>query len=663
VHDDLDVLAVDTIRTLAMDAVEAAQSGHPGTPMALAPLGYVLWTRHLKHDPADPAWPDRDRFVLSAGHASMLLYSLLHLTGYDLPLGEIERFRQLGSLTPGHPENFVTAGVETTTGPLGQGLGNAVGMALAERMLAARFNRPGHDVVDHRTWVVASDGDMMEGVAGEASSLAGHLALERLVVCWDDNSITIDGRTSLAFSEDVCARYAAYGWRVLEIPDVADLDDVDRVLKEAAAPDGRPTLVRVRTVIGWPAPTKRDTPEAHGAPLGAEEVAGAKAALGWTYPPFTVPGVVAEHADQRGRGGESRAAWRLRFEAYREEHPDLAAEFERVTAGVLPAGWDAVLRPGSPGEQVATRKASGKAIGALAGTLPELVGGSADLAGSNNTTIPGGGDVAAGAYGGRNLHYGVREHAMGTITNGLLLHGGFRPFAATFLVFTDYMRPAIRLAALMKLPAIYVMTHDSIGLGEDGPTHQPVEHLASLRAIPNLHVVRPADATETAGAWRHAIGRTDGPTLLALTRQNVDVLGGTHAEGVALGAYVVVPERAGHPPDVVLVATGSEVGIAVEAARALAADGLAARVVSMPCQEVFAARPRAERDDVLPPGAPVLSVEAATSFGWQRFASAHVALDRFGASAPWQELYDHFGFTGPAVADAARALIDEPRTP
>jgi transketolase len=508
---DPDLLAINTVRTLSMDAVQAASSGHPGTPMALAPLGYALWIRHLAHNPANPDWPDRDRFVLSAGHASMLLYSLLHLTGYDLPLDEIKRFRQLRSRTPGHPENFVTTGIETTTGPLGQGVGNAVGMALAERMLAARFNREGHEIVDHHTVVIASDGDLMEGVASEACSLAGHLGLSKLVVYWDDNGITIDGTTELSFTgEDVGARFAAYGWRVLEVGDCNDLDDLDRVTKEAMTPDGRPTLVRVPTVIGYGSPNKANTSAAHGSPLGADEVAATKQQLGWEHTEaFTVPPEARAHADQRTRGRELQEDWDRRFDAYAAAHPDLAEEYKRVLAGELPEDLAAHLPAFEPGTAQATRKSSGAVINALAEHLPELVGGSADLASSNNTAIKGGGDVARDSYAGRNINYGVREHAMGAVMNGMALHGGIRPFGGTFLIFTDYLRPSLRLACLMGLPVIYVMTHDSIGLGEDGPTHQPVEHLAALRAIPNLHVLRPADAIETAGGWGHALEETD----------------------------------------------------------------------------------------------------------------------------------------------------------
>jgi transketolase len=652
---DLDQLTVDTIRALAMDAVEQASSGHPGTPMGLAPLGAVLWTRHLRHDPADPTWPDRDRFVLSCGHASMLLYSLLHLTGYDLTLDDLRDFRQVGSRTPGHPENFITEGIETTTGPLGQGVGNAVGMALAECLLATRFNRGGHEVVDHRTWVIASDGDLMEGVSAEASSLAGHLGLGKLVVFYDDNSITIDGSTELSFTgEDVAARYAAYGWRVLEVDDANDIDELDRVVEEAAASDGRPTLVRVPSIIGFPAPNAQATAKAHGSPLGVEEVAAAKEVMGWDHPAFFVPDGVAEHADQHERGGAARRDWQEHMDAYTTAHPDLAAELRRVLAGELPADWDADLPSFETGTSQATRKSSAAVINALGPRLPELIGGSADLAGSNLTTIDDGGDVERDAFAGRNLHYGIREHAMGAAMNGMALHGGIRPFGGTFLIFTDYLRPSLRLACLMGLPVIYVMTHDSIGLGEDGPTHQPVEHLAALRAIPNLDVIRPADARETVGAWRQAITRTDGPTLLALSRQSLPVLEGSSSDAVADGAYAVVEVD---DPDVVLVATGSEVHLAVDAAAVLAERGTTAQVVSMPCWELFEARSDDEQDALLPPDSPVLSIEAATSFGWSRWADDHVALDRFGASGPAGELFAKFGFTPEAVAEAALALL------
>ncbi len=660
--DDLDLLAINTIRTLSMDAVQAANSGHPGTPMALAPLAFTLYTRHLAHNPADPEWPDRDRFVLSCGHASMLLYSTLFLTGYDLSLEDLRRFRQLDGRTPGHPESFVgTPGVETTTGPLGQGIGNAVGMALAERILAARFNRPGHTIVDHRTWVFASDGDIMEGVASEASSLAGHLALDRLIVCYDDNGITIDGPTELSLTgENVVARYEAYGWRTLSINDANDIGEIDAVLKEAATPDGRPTLVRVPSVIGFGSPNKAGTAGAHGAPLGADEVAATKRALGWeSTEPFFVPEEALTHAGQAARGAELQDEWERRFEAYRAEFPDLAEEFERLMDGRLPDGWEADLPTFEDGTKQATRKSSGAVINALAPRLPELIGGSADLASSNNTTIKDGGDVSRGDFSGRNINYGIREHAMASMMNGMVLHRGVRPFGGTFLIFTDYLRPALRLSALAGLPVTYVMTHDSIGLGEDGPTHQPVEHLAALRAIPNLHVLRPADAKETVGAWRHAVQRLDGPTLLALTRQDIPVLEGSDEFLVERGAYVVFEADEDAEPDVVLVATGSEVALCVDAAAVLAEQDVAARVVSMPSWELFDEQGDEYQEEVLPGAVPVLSVEAATTFGWSRWADDHVGLDRFGASAPAEDLFEEFGFTPECVADAALDLLED----
>jgi transketolase len=654
---DVDQLAVNTIRTLAMDAVEKAHSGHPGAPMGLAPLAYVLFTRHLTHDPSDPHWPDRDRFVLSAGHASMLLYASLHLTGYDLTLDDIKLFRQFESRTPGHPERLHTPGVETTTGPLGQGVGNAVGFALAERLLAARFNRPGHEIVDHRTFVIASDGDLMEGVASEASSLAGHLGLDKLVVFYDDNSVTLDGPASWSFSEVVAERYQAYGWRVIDVVDANDLDELDRVIKEAARPDGRSTLVRVPTVIGYGAPHKANTAAAHGAPLGPDEVAAAKRSYGWPYDePFTVPDEARRAMDQHERGAAAKRRREEAFEAYRREYPDLAAQFERTMAGRLPDGWDEDLPTFDTGHKEATRKSSGTVINALAPRLPELVGGSADLSSSNNTTIKGSGAIECLEFTGRNINYGVREHAMGSIMNGLALHGGLRPFGGTFLVFTDYMRPAIRLAALMGAPVVYVMTHDSIGLGEDGPTHQPIEHLAALRAMPNLVVIRPADARETVGAWVQAIKRVQGPTLLALTRQGVPVLERTDPESVAKGAYVV--HDPGANPQVALVATGSEVHVAVDAAGLLAVEGVATRVVSMPSWELFKAQDETYRRDVLPRDVPTVSVEAAATFGWSEWADAHVGIDRFGASAPGSVNMEKFGFTPEVVAATARDLLE-----
>ncbi|HVG95237.1 MAG TPA: transketolase, partial [Planctomycetota bacterium] len=644
-EDSLALRAIDTIRTLSMDAVEKAKSGHPGTPMALAPLAYALWTRVMTYDPRDPGSPFRDRFVLSAGHASMLLYSVLHLTGYDLPLDELKAFRQWGSRTPGHPEHGHTPGVETTTGPLGQGLANAVGMALAERMLAARYDRPGHAVVDHRTWVVAGDGDMMEGVSSEAASLAGHLGLSRLCVFYDDNRITIDGPTSLAFTEDVGRRFLAYGWNVLHVPDTAGVDDLVAAAEAARRESSRPTLVVVRTHIGIGS-GRQDTSKAHGEPLGPDEVRGTKRTYGWPEEAqFLVPDDVARHMREAGERAAGRLAERRgRIDAYRSAFPAEARALEDALGGRLPTGVDAALDAvGTDAKATSTRKASGAAIQAVAAVMPALVGGSADLAGSNVTTIPGGGVVQRDAYGGRNLAFGVREHAMGAILSGIALHGGWRPFGGTFLVFSDYMRPSIRLAALMRAPVTYVFTHDSIGLGEDGPTHQPVEHLAALRAIPGMTVIRPADAAETAEAWRVAL-RAEGPVALALTRQDLPALGKPRAEvrrGVAAGAYVVRETGSG-APDVVLVGTGSEVAPCLGAAERLEAEGIRARVVSMPSVCLFGRQDAAARAAVLPPGVPRVVVEAATPFGWEGVAGpggATIGLDHFGASAPAPRLF------------------------
>lgn len=648
----LDRLCIDTIRTMAMDAVQRANSGHPGAPMGLAPLAYVLWTRHLKHNPLDPSWPDRDRFVLSAGHASMLLYSLLHLTGYDLSLAEIERFRQWDSKTPGHPESGLTPGVEVTTGPLGQGISNAVGLAIAERMLAERFNRPGHRIVDHYTYVIASDGDMMEGVTSEACSLAGNLRLGKLIVLYDDNRITIEGSTELAFRENVLDRFRAYGWHTLQVADGNDPDTIDRAITEARAETDRPTLVAVRTHIAHGSPNKQDSPAAHGSPLGEDEVRATKRNLGWPYEePLTVPREALEvfrRAVDEGAAAQRR--WTEAFSAYSAAHPDLAAEFQRALERRLPEGWERALPQFPAGEMMATRTASGKVLNAIAGVIPELVGGSADLAPSTDTYLKGYGDVTSNEFAGRNFHFGVREHAMGSIINGLTVHGGLRAFGGTFLTFSDYMRPAIRMAALMGVPVTYVFTHDSIGVGEDGPTHQPVEHLAGLRAIPNLVVLRPADANETAQAWRVALERRDGPTALILSRQKLPVLkAGGH---VGRGAYVMEQGA-----DIVLVGTGSEVSLCLAARELLAGEGISARVVSMPSWELFRAQPAAYRDDVLPPGVPKLAVEAAVSLGWCEWANATITLDRFGASAPGEVAFEKLGFTPQRVADEARRLL------
>ena len=660
---DLEKRAIDTLRTLAIDAVERANSGHPGTPMALAPLAYALYVRVMKHAPSDPHWPDRDRFVLSAGHASMLLYGSLHLSGYDVSLDDLKAFRQWGSKTPGHPEYGHTPGVETTTGPLGQGFANSVGMALAERMLAARFNRPGFEVVDHRTYVIASDGDLMEGVASEAASLAGHLGLARLCVFYDDNRITIDGPTSLAFTEDVGARFAAYGWNVLKLDDTAGPAEYAAAAEGARRETARPTLVVCRTHIGIGAPTKHDTSKAHGEALGAEETRRTKEAYGW--PPdaqFLVPDEVRPlWRAGAERGERARTEWRVRFAAYRKAFPAEAAALEAALSGKLAGGWDAGLPGAIPAAKaLSTRKASGLAIQAIAARVPALVGGSADLAGSNQTAIAGGGDVQRGAYGGRNFAFGVREHGMASICNGLALHGGFRPYCGTFLVFADYMRPAIRLAALMRARVVYVFTHDSIGLGEDGPTHQPVEHLASLRAIPGLTVLRPGDGAETAEAWRVAL-TCDGPAALVLTRQDLPWIDRTRcapAAGVASGGYVLLD--ADGPPDLVLIGTGSETSLCLAVRERLSARGIRARVVSLPCWELFAALPERERARVLPEGVPRLAVEAASSFGWARWVGDRgdvVSLDHFGASAPAPRLFSEFGFSPEAVAARAEALV------
>jgi transketolase len=650
----LDAMSVNAIRALVMDAVEAAGSGHPGAPMGLAPAALVLWTRHLKHDPSSPDWPDRDRFVLSAGHASMLLYALLHLSGYDLPMEEIRRFRQWGSRTPGHPERGLTPGVETTTGPLGQGLATAVGMAMAEAILAARYNRDDLVVVDHRTWVIASDGDLMEGISHEAASLAGHLRLAKLIVCYDANGISIDGPTSLAFTEDVPARFRAYGWRVESLEDGEDLKAVDAALERCRASD-RPSLLVLRTHIASGAPTKQDTAAAHGAPLGAEEVRGAKERMGWPLePPFFVPEEVRRYLRQvRTRGARARRSWEARFRRYRAAYPEAAAELRDALAGRLPAGWDADLPGFAPTTApIATRQASARTLEVLARRLPALVGGSADLTESTGTRIDGA--PFAPGRAGRFVHFGVREHAMGAALNGMALHGGLIPYGGTFLVFSDYMRPAIRLAALMEAPTIFVFTHDSIGLGEDGPTHQPVEHLASLRAIPGLVVLRPADANETVGAWRLAVGRRQGPTALVLSRQALPVLPGTAGAPVERGAYVL---RGPSTPAVCLVATGSEVAIALEAAELLEAEGTSARVVSMPSAELFEAQPSSYRERVLPRTLRTVAIEAASPLGWERYATAVVGLDRFGASAPGSIVMRELGFHAGTVAARARALL------
>lgn len=661
----LDRLCINTIRTLAMDAVQKAESGHPGTPMALAPLAYVLWTRHLRHNPRDTAWIDRDRFILSAGHASMLLYSLLYLTGYDLSLDEVKNFRQWESKTPGHPEYGMTPGVETTTGPLGQGFANGVGMALAERHLAAVFNRPDHEIIDHYTYVICSDGDLMEGVSSEAASLAGHLRLGKMIYFWDDNSITIEGSTNLAFSEDPLARFDAYGWHTLRIEDVKDLDAVDAAIREARA-DPRPSMIGVKTVIGYGSPGKAGSEEAHGSPLGEEEVARTKENLGWPgTEPFFVPDEVLDH--MRGaveRGREQQREWEERWGTYADEHPELAGRLQAALTNDLPDGWDAGLPEFSADDKpIATRSASGKVLNAIAKEVSWLIGGSADLAGSTKTLLDGEASFSATTPGGRNLHFGVREHAMGSLMNGMTLHGGVRPYGGTFLIFSDYMRPPIRLAALMEQPAIYIFTHDSVGLGEDGPTHQPIEQLAALRAIPGLVDLRPADASETAEAWRFVMQHHDGPVFLSLTRQKVPHLDRNlyaPADGLHRGAYILA-EAEGGEPEVILIATGSEVAVALDARERLAADGIRARVVSMPSWRLFEQQQPDYRDKVLPPEVRArVSVEAAGPMGWHRWVGSEgevVAITHFGSSAPAKQIFQELGFSAENVAAHARRAL------
>ncbi|MGE5284275.1 MAG: transketolase [Actinomycetota bacterium] len=660
--------AINTIRFLAVDAVQKAKSGHPGTPMALAPLAYLLWTKYLRYNPANPDWSGRDRFVLSCGHASMLLYSLLHLTGFDLTLDDLREFRQWGSRTPGHPEAGHTPGVEVTTGPLGQGLGNAVGMAMASRVLAQRFNRPGHEIVSHRVVALCSDGDLMEGVASEAASLAGFQRLGNLVAFYDDNRITIEGSTDLAFREDVGGRFRAYGWNVLNVADGnTDLAGMAAAIEVAFGERERPTLVIVRTSIGYGSPNKQDTAAAHGAPLGEAEVALAKERLGWpAAPAFFVPDdVLAHFREALARGEKAEKEWRMKFAAYAAAFPALALEWERRMWGDLPEGWaEGIPTFPSGAGAAATRSASGKVLNAIAAKVPELVGGSADLSPSTDTVIKGGGEFLPDAEpGGRNFHFGVREHGMGAVLNGMARHGGVVPFGATFFIFSDYMRPSIRLAALTGCRVVYVFTHDSVGVGEDGPTHQPVEHLASLRAMPNLHVVRPADANETAAAWRMALERTAGPTALVLTRQKLPVLppSSVFRDGdVYRGAYVLEDAGDGRP-DVLLIATGSEVSVALAAGKLLAEEGVAARVVSMPCWERFEEQEAEYREAVLPPSVSArVSVEAGATFGWERYVGDHgasVGIDRFGASAPAERIFRELGITPEAVRDRAKSVL------
>ena len=662
----IDWLCINTIRTLAMDAVQQANSGHPGTPMALAPAGYVLWTKVLRHSPSNPHWFNRDRFVLSAGHASMLLYSLLHLTGYDLPLAEIKNFRQWGSRTPGHSEHGLTPGVEATAGPLGQGLMNAVGMAMAEAHLAAVFNRAGHDIVDHHTFVFCSDGDLMEGASHEAASLAGHLGLGKLIVLYDNNHISIEGDTALAYSDDVAKRFEGYHWHVQDLGEAAnDLETLARGFANAIHETERPSLIIVRSHIAYGAPHAHDTAKAHGSPLGEEEIRLTKDFYGWPRDAkFLVPEKALAHTRQAiSKGKELEAEWNEKLLAYRKAYPELAARFEAAIKGEPPMDWDGSMPIFSVQDSpMATRVASGKVLNSIADKLPWLMGGSADLAPSTDTLIRSSGDFEKGAYHNRNIHWGVREHVMCGAASGMALHGGIRPFAATFLIFTDYARPAIRLAAMAGLPVIYVMTHDSIGLGEDGPTHQPVEQLASLRAIPNLCVIRPADANEVTYAWRAAISRTTGPTLLALSRQALPVFDRARvasAQGVVRGAYVLSKEKDDRP-DVILIASGSEVQLVLEAQAELGKQGVEARVVSMPSFELFRAQPAAYRDEVLLPSVKArLAVEAGAPFGWNEWVNHGdvVGVNRYGASAPYEENLRHFGLAVDHVVEEAKRVL------
>jgi transketolase len=658
----LDELCVDTIRTLSMDAVQKANSGHPGTPMALAPLVYMLYTRVMHHNPSNPDWIDRDRFILSAGHASMLLYSMLYLTGYPLTMEDIKNFRQVGSPTAGHPERKDSPGIEATTGPLGQGISMSVGLALAERMLAARFNEEGHEVVNHYTFVVASDGDIQEGVASEASSLAGHLGLGHLIVFYDDNKIQLAGPTSQSFSEDVGKRYDAYEWHVQNVGEDLSLESLEQATRNAMAVADRPSLILVRSHIGYGSPHKQDTSGAHGSALGEDEVRLTKEAYGWDPDKhFYVPDEALAHFRRCCESGrELEGEWEDRFRAYREEFPDKAARLQMIDAAQMPEGWDRDLPRFDPADKpIATRKASESVIQWAAASVPHLIGGSADLASSTNTDILDGGDVEKGTYGGRNLRFGVREHGMGAIVNGLALHG-FRAFGATFFTFSDYMRGAVRLSALMKLPSIWVYTHDSIGLGEDGPTHQPIEQLAGMRAVPTLKMLRPADANETALAWRYALRSNDAPTAFALTRQSLPILdpNAIPDDAIERGAYVL-RDAEGGDPELILIGTGSEVSLCLEAADLL--DGVRVRVVSMPCMENFTKADDAYREQVLPASCRArVGVEAASPFGWDKWigsAGAFVGMETFGESGPAKDVYDHFGITSHRVAELGKELI------
>jgi transketolase len=652
-------MAINAIRVLSMDAVQKANSGHPGLPMGAAAMAYTLWMRHLRFNPRNPQWPNRDRFILSAGHGSMLIYSLLHLTGYDLSMDDLKSFRQWESKTPGHPESHMTPGIETTTGPLGQGGSNAVGMALAEAYLAKLYNRPGQTVVDHYTYALVSDGDLMEGVCMEASALAGHWGLGKLIFLYDSNDITLDGKASMTFTEDIKRRYEAWNWHVLEVADGNDVDAIDAALNAAKAETAKPTIIIIKTIIGYGSPNKANSSKAHGSPLGPDEVSAAKANLGWTAEPFTVPAdVLAHYREAIQRGAQWEAGWAAQFGGWRAANPDLAALWDATINGGLPDGWDADIPVFNGGKPIATREASGKVLNAIAGNIPTMIGGDADLAGSTRTLIDGAGNTGAGQPAERNLRFGVREHGMGAIVNGLALHGGItRPYSATFLTFSDYMRGSVRLGALMQSPVAYVFTHDSIGLGEDGPTHQPVEHVMSLRLIPGLYVFRPADATETAAAWRTTM-TLNGPAALVFTRQNLPILEDYERihEGVAHGGYILA--NCDGTPDLILLASGSEVHIAHEAYNQLMAEGVKTRVVSLPCWELFEEQEPAYRESVLPRSVTArISIEAGRTLGWERYTGSfglNIGVDQFGASAPYEKLYEEYGLTAAHIVELAR---------
>lgn len=658
---DLQTLAINTIRTLSIDAVQKADSGHPGLPMGAAPMAYALWMNHLRFNPHNPKWANRDRFVLSAGHGSMLLYSLLYLTGYDLPLDEIKNFRQWGSHTPGHPEYHETPGVETTTGPLGQGAGNAVGFALAEAYLAGYFNRPGYNVVDHYTYALVSDGDLMEGVASEAASLAGTWGLGKLIYLYDNNKITLDGDTDMTFTEDASARFRAYGWHVVEVQDGNDVGAILAAIASAKNVTDQPSLISIRTIIGYGSPNKSGTSKAHGSPLGKDEIKLVKEFYGWPQEDFYIPGEALEHFREAvDRGEKLESEWSALFEKWRGEYPDLARVWDEAHSGYLPDGWDADIPTFKVGKAVATRNASGEVLNAIAQHFPTMIGGDADLAGSTKTLIKGSENTGHDKAAERNVRFGVREHGMGAIVNGLAIHGGIvKPYSATFLTFSDYMRGAIRLGAVMNAPAIYVFTHDSIGLGEDGPTHQPVEHVVALSAIPQLTVIRPADANETAAAWRTAM-ELDGPVVLIFTRQDLPVIESDRIrDGVAKGGYVLAGEDG--TPDIILISRGSEVHIAHEAYKTLMSEGINARLVSLPSWNLFNRQDAAYKESVLPSSVMRrVSIEAGVTLGWDRYVGdkgVTIGIDRFGASAPYERIYEEYGLTAEAVVNAAKGLL------